>query len=235
MELVEMLTNFGLTRQEAGLYIGLLKEGEQNGYEAAKATGISRSNAYSGLASLVDKGAAYMVEGSVVKYIPVPPEQFCSNHIRRMKELKEQILAAAPKRREEPEGYITIKGADLILDKMREMIGGARERIYLAGDQPVIRQLEEELREAGRQGLKVVLLTDQEMDLPEAILYQRESRPGQIRLIVDSTYVLTGDIDGGKDSTCLYSRKKNLIDLIKDSLKNEIKLLEASSQKERII
>ncbi|WP_409016278.1 hypothetical protein [Anaerostipes caccae] len=36
MENVECLMNFGLTRQEANLYVLLVLEGELNGYEAAK-------------------------------------------------------------------------------------------------------------------------------------------------------------------------------------------------------
>ena len=59
MDNVERLMEFGLTRHEASLYILLTLEGSLNGYEAAKQSGISRSNAYNALAGLVDKGAAY--------------------------------------------------------------------------------------------------------------------------------------------------------------------------------
>ena len=58
MDNVERLMEFGLTRHEASLYILLTLEGSLNGYEAAKQSGISRSNAYNALAGLVDKGAA---------------------------------------------------------------------------------------------------------------------------------------------------------------------------------
>ena len=46
MNLIEGLTNFNLTKQEATLYVLLLKSGQMTGYEAAKQTGISRSNTY---------------------------------------------------------------------------------------------------------------------------------------------------------------------------------------------
>ena len=42
----ERLMEFGLTRQEASIYQCLLTEGKVTGYEVAKQTGISRSNAY---------------------------------------------------------------------------------------------------------------------------------------------------------------------------------------------
>ena len=68
MDNVERLMEFGLTRHEASLYILLTLEGSLNGYEAAKQSGISRSNAYNALAGLVDKGAAYIQEEDTVRY-----------------------------------------------------------------------------------------------------------------------------------------------------------------------
>ena len=62
MDIVERLTQFGLTRHEAAIYLTLLAEGDLNGYEVAKITGISRSNTYTSLASLVEKGGAYVIE-----------------------------------------------------------------------------------------------------------------------------------------------------------------------------
>ena len=62
MDLIEGLTKFNLTKQEATLYVQLLKAGTLTGYEAAKQTGISRSNTYTALAGLVEKGAAYVLE-----------------------------------------------------------------------------------------------------------------------------------------------------------------------------
>ena len=42
---IERLMEFGLTRQEACIYQCMLTEGKVTGYEVAKQTGISRSNA----------------------------------------------------------------------------------------------------------------------------------------------------------------------------------------------
>ena len=58
----------------------------------AKETGISRSNVYGSLAGLLDKGAVYQIEGTSVKYVPVAPEQFCENTLRKLKADKEYLL-----------------------------------------------------------------------------------------------------------------------------------------------
>ena len=85
----ERLMDFGLTRQEAGIYECLLREGKTTGYEVAKQLGISRSNAYNSLASMTEKGAAYLVEeGTTKKYVPVVLDEFCKNRIRHMEENK---------------------------------------------------------------------------------------------------------------------------------------------------
>ena len=79
MSYIDDLMQFGLTRQESAIYYALLSEGMMTGYEAAKVSGVSRSNAYTALAALVDKGAAHVAEGTPTHYVPVDPEEFCGS------------------------------------------------------------------------------------------------------------------------------------------------------------
>ena len=58
------------------------------------------------------------------------------------------------------------------------------------------------------------------------IIYLTEHKKEQIRLITDSTYVLTGDLVDRYNAACLYSSNHNLAEVFKDALANEIKLLE---------
>lgn len=226
MDIVEMLTQFNLTRQEASIYLTLLSEGDLNGYEVAKITGISRSNTYTSLAALVEKGGAFVIEGPTVRYTPVLIEEFCGNKIRKLQGTKLDLIKSVPQQRDEAPGYITIKGESHILNKMRNMISEAKERVYLSVSDQILERILSEIKNAIDRGIKVVLITNFPFSLDGATVYFAEKSQQQIRLIADSTNVLTGDIDDGEYSTCLYSKKKNLIDLIKDSLKNEIRLAE---------
>lgn len=226
MDAVEMLTQFDLTRQEAAIYLALLAEGNLNGYEVAKQTGISRSNAYTSLAGLVEKGCAHVIEGPVTRYVPVSVEEFCQNKIRRLKETSERLIKCIPSQHEEIEGYITIKGRNNILDKMRNMIANAQKRVYLSAPRQIIDTVFEDICNAVERGIKMVLITDEPVNLKDAAIYLIEKPQQQIRLITDSAIVLTGDVDDSDYSTCLYSKKKNLVDVIKDSLKNEIRFIE---------
>ena len=192
MDIIEKLTYFNLTRQEATLYLTLLAEGRLTGYEATKLTGISRSNTYTALAGLVEKGAAYVLEDKATRYTPVPLDEFCENRVRRLQELKEELLRELPSTSQSVDGYITIKGATEIINKLKNTF-------VLEG----------------------------------AIIYYAHKPNSQIRLIADSQEVLTGDLADGSNSTCLYSSKQNLVDLFKDALKNEIKLIELLPEAEK--
>ncbi|SHK55486.1 TrmB family transcriptional regulator [Desulforamulus aeronauticus] len=226
MDINELLVHFNLTRQEATIYTTLYAEGELTGYEVAKLTGISRSNTYTSLAGLVEKGAAYVIEGTATRYTPVRIEDFCDNKIRQLQQIKQDLLKGMPSKREETDGYITIKGEKHILEKMRNMVARAKERVYLSVARPTLSFILAELKDGLARGLKIVIITNHPFELAGAIVYHAEKPPHQIRLIVDSSNVLTGDIADGDFSTCLYSKKKNLVELIKESIKNEITLID---------
>lgn len=221
---MERLTCFGLTRQEAKIYLLLLTEGSVSGYEAAKRAGISRSNAYGALAGLVDKGAAYILEEQSVRYAAVPVKEFCGNKIHFLTETAEMLEEQIPKELHREEHYITICGRRNVEDKIRNMLEETRERVYFFSEAAVLQSFEEELRRLIRKGCKVVLLTEESWELPGATVYHTAKRGGSVRLITDSSYALTGELREETHTTCLYSANRNLVQLLKDALANEIQL-----------
>ncbi|MCI1965158.1 MAG: TrmB family transcriptional regulator [Oscillospiraceae bacterium] len=231
---VTLLTHFGLTQQEARIYLTLFSHGGLTGYEAAKVTGISRSNTYSALSGLVEKGAARLVEGTATRYTPVPIEEFCGNCIYMLQKDAEALNHLQPARKKDSGGYITITGEKHILLKMRNLLLGASERVYASMSAELTQRILPELLQMVKCGRKVVVITDRPLDLPGAIIYCTEQKQKQIRLIVDSSCVLTGDLDDGEHSTCLYSSKDNLVSLFKEDLKNEIRLIELTKGKGQI-
>jgi sugar-specific transcriptional regulator TrmB len=231
MNLTESLMKTGLTRHESELYAALSRKGELTGYEAAKVTGIPRANAYQALAVLVEKGGAYLVEGSVPRYTAVPVEEYCKNVISHMEEVTEIIKRECPQGGKPYEPYITISGFKHILDKMKNIIDEAKERVYISMSDTEFVHIKDEAEKALKRGVKVVAIASGKIDIKGAIVHFTFKAPGQIRLIADSANVLTGSITGSEQDTCLYSKNKPLVELIKDSLKNEIKLAELEGDK----
>ncbi len=226
MDMIESLMKLQLTRQEATLYATLVAEGSLTGYEVSKITGISRSNTYTALAGLVDKGAATMTEGTATRYNAVEIDELCDNRLHEIISIKRFLLEHLKRRTESDEGYVTIRGEKNILDKMRHIIKQAHERIYISLSQAILREVLEDLKEAIFRNIKVVIITNPPFELKGATLHFSEKEQEQIRLIADSSVVLTGDIADKAQSTCLFSKKKNLVDLFKEALKNEIRLIE---------
>lgn len=229
-----LLGEFGLSRLEAGIYLSLLTEGEMNGYEAAKALSISRSNAYTALASLVEKGAAWVIEGSPTRYAAIPAKDLCAARLRRLEDGAERLLACLPARKPGSGSYLTVRGRDRAIDRLRLLIAGARERVYLALAGSELSLVGRELASLAASGRKVVIITDDdgarwvstESDLTGPVVYRGGVLPGHVRAIADSQYVLTGEIGAGSDETCLYSDQANLVSLFKEAIANEIKLIE---------
>lgn len=226
MDLVECLMKAGFTRHEAMLYLTLCREGELTGYEAAKISNIPRSNAYLGLAGLVEKGAALRIEGDSSKYAAVPAGELVFNLRNGLEEVYKLIEENSPVREAAREPYYTISGRQNVINKMNHMISHASERIYISTSEAELSHVARELANARDRGLKVVVISAPGFSMDGVVIYRNEKQPGQIRLIVDSAHALTGEINGTGESNCLYSKSRNLIQLIKDSLKNEIRLIQ---------
>ena len=229
---VDYLMHFGLSRQEALVYEQLLVGGKQTGYEIARDTGISRSNAYTCLAALVEKGAAYLVEESAKKYIPVRPEEFCGNRIRRMEEEQRWLCRNLPRKESEEDGYITVDGEENIRNRIHNLLDNAEGRGYLSCSAACLEQLQKPLSNLAEKGRKIVLITDRPLELKGAIVYVTEDKECQIGLITDSRYVLSGEFGEGSMNTCLYSGQKNFVKLFKSALANEIELIKIRGEKQ---
>lgn len=226
MDILDALMKAGLTRHESLLYITLCKEGELSGYEAAKLSGIPRSNAYLALAGLVEKGGAYRSEGQIVRYAALPPAEWVANLRRDFNQLFDYLEQNIPVHSDTGDSFLTIVGEKAIVDKIINIIAQAETRIYLSADLPELMVIEQTIKEAAARGLKVVIITDSLWQANNCKIYDHGHPTGQLRLIADSREVLTGEWKLGGSSQCIYSKNKNLVQLIKDSLINEIKLLE---------
>ncbi len=223
---IDHVMNFGLTRQEATIYQCLLTESKTTGYEVAKQVGISRSNAYNSLASMTEKGAAYLVtEGTTKKYVPVSLDEFCKNNIRRLEDSRKWLITHGPSEKSQDEGYITIEGRRNILDKMKNLLLNVEERAYISCTSNYLLLFVEELDKLDEMHKKLVIVTDKSVKFGNAKVYVGEPRTTQIGLITDSKYVLTGEYGEGSIDTCLYSGQRNFVELYKKALSNEIKLL----------
>lgn len=224
MDVIDALMQTGFTKHESLLYVTLCREGELTGYEASKITGIPRSNAYLGLAGLADKGGAYKINGETARYAAVDTTELVENLKRKFSRVMKVIEEEIPQVDKSKDNFVTINGKVQIINKMINLINQAQQRIYISISREQLECVIDELKAARERGLKVVIITSDNIQLEGMICYMAQKQYGSIRLITDSSNVLTGQLNDS-NPTSLFSMNPNLVYLIKDSLTNEIKLL----------
>lgn len=228
MDTIHLLMRFGLTHQEAKIYSCLHECRHATGYELAKAAGISRSNAYASLSSLVEKGGAYRIDGKPVRYEAVSISEFCENNIRNLQETKKQLETQMIQPNEHDDAYLTIRGNQNIRDKIYSMISQAQQRIYISMAASTLKEFLPVLQHCASARINIVLITDEAVALENMHIHIMPRQGNELHMICDSEAAMTGELDDSANCTCLYSLKKNLVDLLKSALRNEMKVIELS-------
>ncbi len=222
--LLSALKKIGFTQQEAIIYIYLCKHGDVTGYEVAKHTGISRSNAYAALSSLLEKGYAHLIEGTTSKYVAVSKIDLIKNAEREFNSNIQVIEKELEFNTINQEPYITITGESHVLDKTKNIIEASEKRIYLSCSASILDHLAKELTAAIERNLKIVVLSSKKLiDNNDYTHYLTKEAEG-FKLIADTSEVIAGNIN-----QCLYSKNKTLLTLIRESFINEISVMEANN------
>lgn len=221
MDLLQSLKNIGFTQQEATIYMTLCKNSMITGYEAAKLSGISRSNAYAALSSLVDKGYAHLIEGNASKYMAVPKDELIKNATRSFNETIETIEEQLIFDEIENQPYVTILGKDPIIQKLCNIISSAKKRIYISCGTEVLDLVTHDLDNICNDGLKVVLITPSDMPTNCTHTHYKCAETSSYKVIIDTSEVMAGTL-----TQSLYSKNGTLVSLIRESFINEIHVLE---------
>ncbi len=89
------LEGLGLNRNEAKVYLGLLKKGQATAAELVKSVGVHRNIVYDNLEKLIDKDlVSYVVEGTKRKFIAENPESIIEFLETKKKVIDEEIKSA---------------------------------------------------------------------------------------------------------------------------------------------
>jgi len=223
MNLIDALRNLGFTQQEAVIFTKLTQSPSMTGYEAAKTCGISRSNAYASLSNLVEKGYAYTIEGNPVHYLAISKVDLIANAKRDFSKNIELIEEKLTSTVTTSEPYITVSGEKSILDKLKNIIFQAEHRIYISVSNTILKEIEEELVVACEKGLKIVILSSEDISCGEHIFYYT-NRNTSIKLIADTKEILAGTLHQS-----LYSKNTTLVNIIRESIIDEISLITGRS------
>jgi len=167
--MIQKLLELGLTRNEAHVYLSLVKNGECKAGEIASITKLQRSSCYDTLKSLMNKGlVSTITKININFYIAAPPNQLLAN-IKEKERLAREIVPElknyykARKKGSAVQVYKGIKGVktamvDIIKTKKTNRIFGLENQLgeYLPTfEGQFVRMLKEEniqIKELTRQG-----------------------------------------------------------------------------------
>ncbi len=201
---IDKLVKIGFSEYEAKAYLALLRESPITGYQLSKLSGVPRSMIYEVVGKLIARGAAMTLRtGGSTKYSPVPAAEFLDqlrrDHEELIVSLKDDLaaLTSAP----DLEYVWNIEGHENIMAKAMEMIDQAKARVYLALLPATFPTLQPALGEAIEQGVRVVIYTTTDLDLPGAqvvVARVAEQTLGQARglgliLVIDGEEVLVAE------------------------------------------
>jgi len=224
MDLNNALQKIGFSPLEATVYIVLCKHGNLTGYEVAKLSGISRSNIYAALYSLQEKGMCDVSEGESTKYVALSKEELILSSKRIMSQTLADIEEHFPDRIDVSEPYVTIKGYDNVLSKIKNSILLCKSHLYILSTSTYIELLKEELLTICASK-KVTILCDTKLDLgPNVTIGTRSKTPQGFHMIMDTQSVITGDLSH-ESSQCLYSTNQSLVRLMRESFITELDII----------
>ena len=229
------LVEIGFSEYEAKAYVALLRENPATGYQLAKLSGVPRSMIYETLGKLVARGASMTLrKGDTTQYAPVPPEEFLDQLHREHEELVDSLkddLAglASPLDLE----YVwNFEGHESVIAKAEEMILQAQHTIYLALVPTTFAELRPVLEEAVGRGVRVVVYTTGEIDLPGArvvVAHVSEETLGQARglgliLSIDGEEVLIGEWLSATQARASWTNSPFLVFIAEHHLRTDLYL-----------
>jgi len=154
---IEHLQSLGFSRNEAKVYLSLLRFYPVTGYQLSKQIGIRRSVVYDVLHRLIEQGAVYTNGEEPIKYVPVPYEKFLKtmevNFLRSVESVKErleQLYSAVSL-----EYIYHIKGGKNVFNESYHLIEQAEREILLELWLAQYETLKPALCNAEKRGVKI--------------------------------------------------------------------------------
>lgn len=224
MDFNNTLHKLGFTPIESTVFITLCKHGALTGYEVAKLTGISRSNIYAALYSLQEKGRCYVSEGETAKYMAISKEDLLLSTEREMKQTLDEIKQLFPNAIESNEPYVTIRGYQNVINKIKNSISLCESHLYLLCSSTCIDLFKDELLAISKR-CRITIICETHLSLgPDIITYNRSKDPKGFHMILDTKSVITGNLDL-EHAQCLFSKNNSLVRLMRESFVTELDMI----------
>jgi len=183
-QLIKELMPFGLTKNEATVYLALLQLKQASARAIAKLSKLPRQEIYRVLPRLERLGMVEVIVSKPTKFLAIPPEEVLSELIERQQEIltrqtsklrrKKNTLENELKKVEgksaglvqpEPVHFAVISGQHLVNEKIEGMLQNAKSEVLWISPKLEIRRAviydrDEMLRQCAQRNIKIKILTE---------------------------------------------------------------------------
>ena len=123
----------------------------------------------------------------------------------------------------EGEPYITIRGYDNVVQKIKHTIASCQSHLYILSSADYISLFETDLL-AISESRRVTIICDSNIPVGSSLLYIRGKSPQGFHMIVDTLSVITGEITD-HNSQCLFTTNQSLVRLMRESFITELDMI----------
>lgn len=236
-EIIESFEKLGLSPNEAKVYMALLENHPNTGYQLSKISGILRPVVYEMLGRLVEKGGARIVKSNPDTYIPVEIEEFLKNIESDFTDAKKNISLTlnASTVTDKTDFFWNIQGRKNIINAIQTMIESAQAAIYLSiNSQEYFDELKNCLIKKMEQNVHIDIFSHYGLDTHGLTLYSYnldtktalDSFPVEhITLVYDDYQAIIANVSDNKTGKAAQSTNNILIENVRQGILNKIYLI----------
>jgi sugar-specific transcriptional regulator TrmB len=210
----------------------MLEESGLTGYEIAKRVSTSRTNVYSALRSLTDKGICQVIEGKTIQYDAVPIDQV----VRYLRASFEQNAETLVKKlslppRTQPVFY-TWKGMEHIEIASHRLIAIAKRTIIVDFWSKDFHLVENPLLVAEKKGITVIpiILGNYQTPLKNVLAHKDKQldevwpsmETRKFSILIDGQVALLGGFGGSVKTTVLETNHPSIIQLLNNAFYDDV-------------
>ncbi len=230
-DVVEELKKLGLNSYESKVYIALLKKYPATGYEVSQNADIPQSRAYDALKSLASEDIVIADDQKPQRFTPIPPKELTKRFRRSITSTLDYLEKKLPNVKEDYNVPLhNIAGYENILNKIKEIIKGAKHSLYIEIWNEEYKLIENEIKEAYERDVDIKLVAYGDIKTNYALVYQHSggkelensTNSRLIYLLADSEECLFGRMSVG----VVWTKNRDVAFLLKEFIVHDMYLLD---------
>ena len=222
-QIIDLLTEFGLSSNTAKAYMALLAKNPATGYEISTSSGVPRSAIYSVLNRLTALGLVNFVGENPKKYIALSPSSMIEHmnnlHVDRVQQITDAFNHLNTSN--EAFDFWHLHGYRNLIMKAKEIINHAQEKIILSAWCKEVTTLERALKDAVTRNVDVTLFSFCKLkeDIGTTVSYGLDEMEllkvwnPKIILVADQKTTVMGSTVEHNDSRTIFTQNKAITEI----------------------